>query len=264
MDKYIIKATSILIVLVIWGIARKVINKMFKRWVERENQIQVKFTRSIVQALVSVIAVCFIGMQIEFTKDLTVTLLQSTSLIVAVAGFAAQQTLSDIISGLMISWCKPFNIDERVNILSMNLAGVVEDITIRHTVIKTFNNNRVIIPNSIMNKEILENNNFKDSRCGNYLEVTVGYDSDIELAMRIIDETIENHGLTIKIEGDSKHAVLIKDFGESGIILKTTVWTKDVSDNFKACSDIRLAIKKRFEENNIEIPYNYVHIKTDK
>lgn len=264
MDKYIIKATSILIVLVIWGIARKVINKMFKRWIERENQIQVKFTRSIVQALVSVIAVCFIGMQIEFTKDLTVTLLQSTSLIVAVAGFAAQQTLSDIISGLMISWCKPFNIDERVNILSMNLAGVVEDITIRHTIIKTFNNNRVIIPNSIMNKEILENNNFKDSRCGNYLEVTVGYDSDIELAMKIIDETIENHELTIKIEGDSKHDVLIKDFGESGIILKTTVWTKDVSDNFKACSDIRLAIKKRFEENNIEIPYNYVHIKTDK
>lgn len=262
MTKYAVKIMSIAIIMVVWVVVSKCIKKVFKGWIEKDNQIQVKFTRSIVQAILAVISICMIGMQIDFTRDLTVTILQSSSLIVAVAGFAAQQTLNDIISGLMICWCKPFNINERVNILSMNLAGVVEDITIRHTIIKTFNNNRVIVPNSIMNKEILENNNFKDSRSGNYLEISVGYDSDIELAMKIIEDIIQNHELTIKLEGNESK-VIVKEFGDSGVILKTTVWTKNVSDNFKACSDIRLEIKKRFKEHNIEIPYNYVHIKTD-
>lgn len=265
MNKYIIKIITIILILFTWGIIRRIVNKMFKSIIEKEGQIQIKFTRSIIQAVLSIITICFIGMQIEFTKELTSTLLKSSALIVAVAGFAAQQTLNDILSGLMIAWCKPFNIGQRVNIISMNLVGNVEDITIRHTVIKTFNNNRVIIPNSIMNKEVIENNNFIDSRCGNYLEITVGYGSDIEKAMSIVSDIVDKNELTIKIdETDNKHAVLIKDFGDNGIILKTTVWTKDINDNFKACSDIRLEIKKEFDRNEIEIPYNYLQIKTDK
>lgn len=254
-DGWIVKLVAILIIIVMWLVARVVIKRVFKKILLNDSRIQMKFARSIVQAIITVVMVGMIGMQIEVTRSLTSVMLQSSALLVAVAGFAAQQTLNDIISGLMISVCKPFNINERVNILSLNISGIVEDITIRHTIIKTFNNNRVIIPNSIMNKEILENNNFVDSRCGNYLEVTVDYNTDIEKATNIIKKIIQENELTIKLDDGetNKHEILVKDINGKNITLKTTVWTKNVDDNFKACSDIRLQIKEEFDRQNIKL-----------
>ena len=47
----------------------------------------------------------------------------------------------------------------------------------------------------------------------------------------------------------------MKELGEYSIILKTTIWTKNIDDNFKACSDIRIALKEEFDKVGIEIPY---------
>ena len=64
--------------------------------------------------------------------------------------------IADIIAGIMISFSKPFNIGERITLKNNNIVGIVEDITLRHTVIKCFNGVRTIIPNSIINKELIQ------------------------------------------------------------------------------------------------------------
>lgn len=259
--------SKIISMIIVYLILLHICNKIFKVVIKKNNNIQLKFIRSITKAVISVIFVFALGMLFESTRELSKMMLQSSALFVGIAGFAAQQVLADVISGMMISWTKPFNIGERVTLKDKDITGVVEDITIRHTVIKTFHNSKLIIPNSVINKEILENSNFNSEFIGNYLEIGVAYESDIDRAIEIMEEVISKNDKVIDTREDKTVGkavnILVKELGESGVILKTTVWTKDTNDNFLACSEIRLAIKKAFEKNNIEIPYNKldVHLK---
>ena len=76
----------------------------------------------------------------------------------AAIGFALQSSLKNIIAGTLLSYSKTFQIGDRIRILSKNITGYIEDITLRHTVVRTFTNERVIIPNSVLADEIVVNN----------------------------------------------------------------------------------------------------------
>ena len=115
----------------------------------------------------------------------------------------------------------------------------------------------MIIPNSVINKAIVENSNYNNNYIGNYMEVPVSYKSDLEEAIRIMTRIVEEHPLVIDTRADqtkgSKVTVAVKELGPTGAVLKCTVWTKDIDDNFTACSDIRRQIKKEFDEGGIEM-----------
>ena len=85
--------------------------------------------------------------------------------------------------------------------------------------------------------------------------------------MEVMRDTIASHPLVTDIRTDqtegSKVNVAVKELGDDGIILKATVWTNSLDDNFAACSDIRRLIKKNFDANGISIPYRHVHVVTD-
>ena len=70
-----------------------------------------------------------------------------------------------------------------MNISSLGISGIVEDMTVRHTVIRTYHNSRMIIPNSVINKAIVENSNYNNDYIGNYMEVSVSYESNLEQAI---------------------------------------------------------------------------------
>lgn len=242
----------------------KMTNLIFDKLLRKNTEIHFKFLKSILKFFIYIVGICTVGMQFEPTAEISKALVQSTSLLVAVAGFAAQSVLSDVISGMMISWCKPYNIGERITVKSNNITGIVEDITIRHTVIRCFDNTRAIVPNSIINKDVLTNSNFTSDYIGNYFEVTISYDSNIRLAIAIMRDTILNHPLVrdkSKDDSCSKEiCISVKELGTNGIILKTTIWTDNVDDNFIACSDLRICIKEAFDSADIQIPYNTIHI----
>lgn len=191
------------------------------------------------------------------------TILTSSSLLVVVLGFAFQTSLSDVIAGIFISIFKPFEVNDRVVFKTENITGVVESISIRHTIIRTFTNSRLVVPNHIANEEIIENNHMEDSRSSNFIDVTVDYECDLEKAKEIIRKCIEEHPDTINPEGEELSnytKVFTREFQESGIALRASAWTKNVDTNFAACSDIRDNIIKEFKKNDIKIPYNYIEI----
>lgn len=258
---------KIAVILLLWFSGLYVLNKIFSIILKRKEQIHIKFLRSISKVLLSIMACICISGLFTTTKALSATLLTSSSLLVAVVGFAAQQVLADVISGVMLSWSRPFNLGEKVNISSLGISGFVEDLTVRHTVIRTYHNSRMIIPNSVINKAIVENSNYNNDYIGNYLEISVSYESDLERAIEVMRDTITSHPLVVDIREDktegSKVGVAVKELGNDGIILKTTVWTKNIDDNFTACSDIRKLIKKNFDAENISIPYRHIHVVTD-
>lgn len=264
MESILIK---IAIIIALWFVGIIVLNKVFSMILKRNEQIHIKFMRSMSKVLLSVVAgICISGL-FNTTKALSATLLTSSSLLVAIVGFAAQQVLADVVSGVMLSWSRPFNLGEKVNIASLGISGIVEDMTVRHKVIRTYHNSRMIIPNSVINKAIVENSNYNNDYIGNYMEISVSYESDLDLAISIMRETISGHPLVVDIRRDPKTGdkvgVSVKELADDGIILKSTVWTKNLDDNFNACSDIRRLIKKNFDEAGIQIPYRHLQVVMD-
>ncbi|MDD3251073.1 MAG: mechanosensitive ion channel family protein [Lachnospiraceae bacterium] len=233
----------------------------FREIKKRHNALHLAFSEHVLKAIVIILYLYFAGRGFEATKEFSRMVLAGSGLLVAIAGFAAQQTLADVIAGFMLSVSHPFNIGERITLMSTNTTGIVENITLRHTVICLYDNNRIIIPNSIMNREVIRNSNFEDSKIGNYIEVEVSYESDLDEAILVIKKILQENPMTVEKD---KISVLIKDFSANGIILKTTVWTKTVDENFKVCSDVRREILRQFQQDGIVIPYTNVVVRGER
>jgi len=195
-------------------------------------------------------------------NTVTKTLLASSGVLAVAISFSAQNSISNIISGLFISWFKPFKIGDRIKLVSNDITGIVEEITLRHTILKTFTNTRVVVPNATMNETIVENSDLIDCEANGYIDVEIAYDADIDKAMALLSGIIENHGSYI---GEKPVAVQVRALGESGVALRASMRTKNVNENFAACSDARYKILKEFAVNGIEIPYPHrtVLVKTE-
>lgn len=181
-------------------------------------------------------------------------------LLTIAVGFASQSALANIIGGIFIVLFRPFRVNDIV-LINQNL-GVVEDITLRHTVIRNFENRRIIIPNSIISNETIINSTINDDRICNFLELSVSFESDIDLATKIIREEAMKHPLFIDnrkpedIE-DGVPALRIRIVGwqESGVQIRALIWTKSHIDGIELKSNLYKRLLSRFREANIEIPY---------
>lgn len=242
---------STLICIILLVLIRGVFNKISKL----TDKLHLKFLRSTLSVVVIIICVYSCLSQFEVTKDVSKTLLQSGSLIIAIATFAAQQALGNIISGFSISLARPFDVGQKVKVMSGSSViaeGIISDITIRHTVIKQFDGQSCIVPNSTMDSCVVINTNYTEN-VGNFFEMEISFDSDIDKAIEIMSKVCIEEPLSINTE---KNKVLINKLSANGVVLKTTIWTNTLDDNFQACSNIRRKLLEEFEKENIKIPFN--------
>lgn len=191
------------------------------------------------------------------------SMLAGAGLLAVAIGFASQAALSNIIGGFFIVIFKPFRINDRLTIRD-TMSGIVEDITLRHTVIRNFENKRIIIPNSIISNEIILNSDFVDDKICKWIDIGISYDSDIDLAKSIIKEEVLQHPLHIDprsaeqlAKGDPKVVVRVTLLGEYSVNLRAWAWAKDTPDSFVMSCDLYESIKKRFDKEGIEIPFPY-------
>lgn len=252
---------KIILFILVELLLNRIVNLIFRIMTRKHNSVHLRFIKSILNVTIVIVVFYSMAQQFEVTKDISKTLLQSSSLFIAIATFAAQQALSNVISGISLSVSKPYNVDEKIRVVSGSSViaeGIVKDITIRHTVIQQFNGESCIVPNSVMDSAVITNTNYTGN-IGNFLEIEISYDADIEKAMKCMQEICIAHELTLNTE---ENKVFIKGYTQNGIILKTTVWTKNLDDSFLACSDIRAGLVECFRKNGIRIPYQTVVIHT--
>lgn len=243
-------------------LSRKAITKAFskKNGLKGLDKTSLTFLRHFVSGAIYVIGVSIAIYTIPSLRSLSVSLFAGAGILAVIVGFASQAAFSNIVSGIFISLFKPFRVGDRIQI--QNIYGIVEDITLRHTVIKTFENIRFIIPNSKISEETIENKDLGDERIRKFFDIAISYDSDVEKAMNIIEKEIKNHPdymLPPKDdefnEGESSSFVKLVSFGDSSINLRARVWTKNAATAFRITSDVNLAILKKFEKEGIEIPF---------
>lgn len=249
------------VIAIIAFVLLKIVGRLFRK----HDTIHIKFIKSFLNVLIVILATVAILNLFEGFQVFSETILTSSSLLVVVLGFAFQSSLTDFIAGILISFFKPFEINDRIILKDENISGTIEDITIRHTVIRSFTNSRLIVPNSIMNKAVIENNHIVDPISGNFMDVQISYTADIELAKSLMTDCIESNPLTINPDAPDKKSshytyIFTREFTQDGICLRGNVWTRTVDDNFRACSEIRDAILREFDANGIEIPHRKLDV----
>ncbi len=239
----------------------QIVNLIFRRLERKNNAAHLRFSRSVIKVFIIVMTIYALAQQFDMTKDMSTALLQSGSLVIAVATFAAQQALSNVISGFILAFSKPYNVNDKIRVSQGNSViaeGIVTDITLRHTIINQYNEESCIVPNSVMDSAVITNTNYTEN-IGNFMEITVGYDSDIPKAMELMKRICAGNMLTLNT---MENKVFVKGYSADGVILKTTVWTKNLNDSFQACSEIRLALVQEYLNHGIEIPYQTVTVKS--
>lgn len=250
-----------------------VVNKFFKRLIHKSAEeinndpTNYLFLRHAVTALIYIVGFSLAIFMMPNLRALASSLLAGAGILAVAVGFASQHALSNIIGGIFIVLFKPFRVNDRINLRELN--GIVEDITLRHTVIRDFENKRIIIPNAIISEEIIVNSNFVDDRICKWIDIGISYDSDIEIAKAIIKSEILNHPLHIdprtqeQIDnGDVLAPVRVMGLGDSSVNLRGWAWAKDYVDGFKMSCDLLESIKLRFDKEGIEIPFPHRTIVT--
>jgi small-conductance mechanosensitive channel len=164
---------------------------------------------------------------------------------------SAKETLEDIINGFIILVDRPYRIGDRIKVDNMDLWGDVEDIGIRTTKIRRLDNRLVVIPNSIMGNNQVENYTNNDPSYRVKLSLGIAYGSDIDKVIEILENTI------VKIDGikeePAPQADFI-DFGETAMIFQVFYWLKSYRD-LRLRTSVNKAIILALEEQKIEMPF---------
>ncbi len=216
-------------------------------------------------AVVYMMGLVVVVSSIPFLEKISVALLAGAGFAGIIVGLAAQSTLGNIISGISLAVFRPFRVGDRVNV--MNEYGKVIDITLRHTVVRTWDNRRLIIPNSIIGDEAIINWSIEDPTVRWLVDVGISYDSDIDLARNIMLEEARKH-INVMTHVELKKydsafpreeviQVLVTELGDYAVNMRMYFWCVDRKFCFSTGCDLRESIKKGFDAAGVEIPFPY-------
>ena len=166
-------------------------------------------------------------------------------------GFGLQKIASNYVSGFIILLDRSIRLGNIVQV--GNDAGQVTQITTRYTVLKHPGGTEYIVTNEALIGSVVHNQTYSDSRVRLATTVGVAYDSDLELAMRLMAEAAAGQP---RVLTDPPPRVLLTQFADSAINLELGFWIADPEQGRgNVLSDVNLAIWKAFSEHGIAIPY---------
>ncbi|WP_455448550.1 mechanosensitive ion channel family protein [Natrinema thermotolerans] len=168
-------------------------------------------------------------------------------------GLAMQDVISNFVAGVFIYTDKPFRIGDWIEWDNGDYSGVVEDISLRVTRVRTFDNELLTVPNSALTDGVLKNPVDADKPRLKFV-FGIGYGDDIERATEIIVDEAERHP---DIMDDPEPSVRLTELGDSDVGLQSRFWIADPSraDFVRIRGEYVTAVKRRFDEEGIDIPY---------
>jgi potassium efflux system protein len=171
-------------------------------------------------------------------------------------GFGSQNIVNNFLSGLILMVERPVKIGDVVEVEGRQ--GTVEMIGARSARIKTFDNLRLVVPNSTLLQNPVINWSLADDIVRREIIVGVQYGSPVELVEKLLGQVVSEHPL---VEGEPKPIILFYDFGDNALIFKILLWIRMFKTQLKNLkilqveSQIRFRIDAMFRENNIVIAY---------
>lgn len=169
-------------------------------------------------------------------------------------GLALQSSLSNVAGGFVILFSKPFQCGDYVEINSSE--GTVTAISILYTRILTIDNKTVFIPNGTVASATITNFT-REKKRRLELKFSISYSSDFDKACETVRKVIESSPLSL--DSPAKPLIVMNSHDESGIGILTRTWVK-TEDYWDLRFYMLENVKKEFDKNGIEIPYNHVDV----
>jgi small conductance mechanosensitive channel len=223
----------------------------------------VKFIAKLTRYAVYVFAFAAYAHFIPALSGLGAASLTSIGMISLIVGFAAQNTLGNLIAGISLLLYRPFKLGDRLQINAPTglETGTVEGLTLGYTLLKTDDNRRVVVPNSVMASQTNINLTANDPRVICSVLIGISYDSDIDKARAILLDLAGKHPKAKQVCGCP-----LTQLGSSGVVLSLDVWCADALTAITFKCDLLEQAAKRFavEGIRISIPQTTVVLKDDR
>lgn len=267
LDNYLDKIIAVIIILVISYIINLAIDKIINKTIRIKRKKNITtlllFIKRIKKIVIYAIAILTCLFEFDVFNSFSVTLLSGLGIGSVVVGLAAQESLKNFFGSIAIVVGNPYEVGDFIECVDKNVSGTVEDITMRHTIIRTINNRRVIIPNCEMNTYTIENFNYSDNENVKLVTFNISYESDVDKAINILKEEM-NKLYHPNSKGKNRDVefpkVRVSKLDDSGIALTAWVWGDNNSDVFENMYQLNYVINNRFPKEGIEIPYPHVEI----
>ena len=262
-DFWSITIYILIITLISWVISRIIrffIVLVIKRKQDQYGKTSILFLRNSIKFFIGLIALTYIIFSVPIFRNKAAFIFSGAGILAAIIGFAAQAAISNLIAGAFIVIFKPFRVGDFIKLDDLR-TGIVEDITLRHTVINNFENKRLIIPNSIISTESVLNHTIDDSHILSFNNFLIGLNADIDLARKIIfdevkklDFVLDNRVSLGTISTTNTTEARVISITENFIHIRAYVWINDPFQEFKIKCALKEAVHKEFVKQGVDLP----------
>jgi small conductance mechanosensitive channel len=165
-----------------------------------------------------------------------------------IVGFALQDTLGNFAAGGMILLYRPYDVDDVIEVAGVS--GKVKKMSLVSTMITTFDNQTLVVPNSKIWGDVIKNVTAQRTRRVD-LQFGIGYDDDIDKAERVLQDIIAKHDMVLETP---EPTIKLHTLGDSSVNFIVRPWVK-TEEYWDVYWDVTREVKKRFDEEGISIPF---------
>lgn len=187
-------------------------------------------------------------MDVSALKRVAVGMFASAGVVGIALGFAAQTTMANLVSGVIIAFAQPIRLGDKVTVDGE--FGTVESIGLFYTVIHTWDNRRLVIPNKILSDQTIRNYTLVDARMPAVVLLRLDYGADVDAVRAVLLEEARAHPLCLP---EPEPAVYVVDADNLGVSIRLTAWAADQSDAWQMAVELREKVVKRLRAAEVPI-----------
>lgn len=247
------RIVAFLVICFIWPkLTKFIVKSLDKALLLRNNDpLLISFLKSLIKTVMYIILGFILVGILGLRATSLVTVLGTAGVAV---GLALQGSLSNLASGILILFSKQVSKGDFVSSLDKNIEGTVQSIHILYTIIQQLNGPIIIIPNSqIANASIINYSKNPFRRLD--LIYSASYDVPVDKVISVLHEVIENEPRIIKNDPDKPITISLNKQNASSLDYVFRAWVRK-EDYLDTMLDCNINVKKFFDKNGIEIPYN--------
>jgi len=258
---------SVLVLVVTWLVywsAKHAIDRFSrrKRLAEVDPGAETRF-RMIQRLLAVVLFFVAVGlvfwiMDVSALKRVAVGMFASAGVAGIAIGFAAQTTMSNLVSGVIIAFAQPIRLGDSVTIDGEY--GTVETIGLFYTYIKTWDNRRLIIPNKLLSDQTIRNFTLIDTEMPAVVSLRLSYDADLDVVREYLISEAKAHPA---FAGSPEPVVQMVDADELGVTVRLMAWTPSQTDAWNLAVDVRERVIRRLGEAGLSVWVNWSRVVPD-
>ena len=245
---YVLPIVYAIVILIVGLFIIKQISKLVEKALDKRHADPTikPFIINLVGFLLKVLLVIIIAGMVGIETASLVAVIGALGLAV---GLALQGSLGNFAGGVLILFFKPFKVGHVIE--AQGFTAIVNEIQVFHTVLKSFDNKTIILPNGPLANSSITNYSVEEKRrCD--MSFGIGYSDDIDKAKKIIRDTIFTDARVLNEPAEP--FLVVGELGDSSVNLTVRVWL-NAADYWPLYFEMQEKIKKEFDANGVSIPF---------